>query len=192
MSWDKWAIEEIKKAGLYDKDSDYGGLLGKALEELVKVFAKQGHSDYSASIVNQLFYRLVRYKPLTPITNDLDEWNFCWEDGEKVYQAKRCPYLFATESQLKENKAKDSGYYYKVDEEGLAYRDNECSKIVDLPYYPPTDSKLLNNGKVLNITEEQFEKMMKLGIPFAVLVGDKKYLVKVDSVVEIGEEVNNG
>ena len=117
MSWDKWAIEEIKRVGLYDEDSDYGGLLGEALEELVKVFTKQGHSGYSASIVSCLFYRLVKYKPLTPITNDLDEWEFCWEEnGERVYQAKRCPSLFATESQLKENKAKDNDYYYKVDE----------------------------------------------------------------------------
>ena len=40
----KHAEYELRKAGLFDKDSDYGGMLGKAVMDIVKVFAKQGHS----------------------------------------------------------------------------------------------------------------------------------------------------
>jgi len=143
MVWKKWAIAEIKKAGLYEKDSDYGGDLGKALEELVNIFSKQDHSGLSASITIKLFHRLVNHKPLTPITNDPDEWEEVrTKNGEKVYQSKRCPSLFTTKSLLKENKAEDIDYYYKIDEKGRAYKDQNCSKIVNLPYLPSTYSKL--------------------------------------------------
>ena len=61
MSWTKTAKESIKKAGLHDKDSDYDGMIGKALDELVDVFSKQGHSGMSAQWVSSLFRKLVKY-----------------------------------------------------------------------------------------------------------------------------------
>ncbi len=69
------AETELRRAGLFDKDSDYNGMLGTAVLELVKLFAKQGHSGYSANMTLQLFSRLGAYRPLTPITNDPAEWN---------------------------------------------------------------------------------------------------------------------
>lgn len=60
MSWTQQAKESIKKAGLLDKDSDYEGLIGKALIELVEVFGKQGHSGFSATRVSSLFHQLVK------------------------------------------------------------------------------------------------------------------------------------
>lgn len=139
-----WAIEEIKRAGLYDEDSPYSGELGKALEELVRVFDKQDHSGFSASMMVPLLERLLQYKPLTPITNDPSEWTETSErEGEKLFQCKRCSSLFATESQLQQNKAVDHNFYYKVNEDGVTYQDEECSKVVSLPYFPPTFPQLL-------------------------------------------------
>ena len=149
MDWKEWALKEIRKAGLHDEDSLYGGSLGRCLEELVNVFAKQDHSGFSASIVSSLFYRLMNWKPLTPITNDPSEWKEIGKrNGEKLYQAKRCPSLFATESMLRENKAKDIDYWYKKDKDGVCYSDHECHQIVDLPYLPPAWSKLKNDKEV--------------------------------------------
>ena len=145
MNWKEWALKEIKRARLYDEDSMYEGSLGKCLEELVDVFSKQDHSGFSASIVSSLFYRLTGWKPLTPITNDLSEWEeIRMRNGEKLYQSKRCPSLFATESMLKENKAKDIDYWYKKDKDGVCYTDHECHQIVDLPYLPSARPKLKN------------------------------------------------
>lgn len=61
MSWTKTAKETVKDKGLLDKDSDYGGMVGKALNELIDVFGKQGHSGFSALLVSSLFRRLVKY-----------------------------------------------------------------------------------------------------------------------------------
>lgn len=138
MEWKNWALEEVKKAGLYDKE------IGKDLEELINVFDKQDHSSFSVNWLAELFYRLVKWKPLSPLTNNPDEWVKIMEkDGEPFYLSRRYPFLIASESQLKENKAEDIDYYYKVDDQGNTYQDVDCGKIVDLPYMPPTKPELL-------------------------------------------------
>ncbi len=59
MSRHEFFVKRLHELGLYDKDSDYEGMIGKAIEELSEVFAKQGHSGFSAMMVlgiwNQLF-----------------------------------------------------------------------------------------------------------------------------------------
>ena len=68
------AEKELKLAGLFDKDSDYDGMLGKAVLELVKVFSKQGHSGFSAQQTIKIFNIVASYKPLSPIGTTKDEW----------------------------------------------------------------------------------------------------------------------
>ena len=64
------SIEELKIAGLFDKDSDYEGMVGKAVQELLKVFQKQGHSGASASIVASIFHNLVKGESLSHVTGE--------------------------------------------------------------------------------------------------------------------------
>lgn len=86
----KHAEYELKLAGLLDKDSDYDGMLGKAVLELVKVFAKQGHSGFSAKQTISLFKEVANYKPLTPIGISEDEWmNVSENSTEPIWQNKR-------------------------------------------------------------------------------------------------------
>lgn len=91
MSLVKHAETELKLAGLFDKDSDYNGMLGEAVLKLIKVFAEQGHSGMSASMVSNLFNRLSRYKQLTPLTFKDDEWN---ETRDGHFQNKRRSSVF--------------------------------------------------------------------------------------------------
>lgn len=74
MSLVKHAKKELKLAGLMSKGSDYDGMLGKAVIELIEAFSKQGHSGYSASQTIQLFVRLAQYQNITPIGSTPDEW----------------------------------------------------------------------------------------------------------------------
>ncbi len=53
-------IKRLNELGMYDKDSDYDGMIGRAIEELSEVFAKQGHSGMSATVTTQLFYQLMQ------------------------------------------------------------------------------------------------------------------------------------
>ena len=55
-------------------DEEYGILCYKAAGELMEVFEEQGHSGYSAGITALIFKRLVDGLPLTPITDEDDQW----------------------------------------------------------------------------------------------------------------------
>lgn len=90
----KHAEHELKLAGLFDKDSDYDSMLGDAVLELVKVFAKQGHSGFSAHQTLKIFNEVANFKPLTPIGKSKDEWmhiqGLLTEDGnEELWQNTR-------------------------------------------------------------------------------------------------------
>jgi len=58
------AETELRKHGLFDKNSDYDGMLGEGVLELIKTFASQGHSGYSAQITRELFYKLSDFQTL--------------------------------------------------------------------------------------------------------------------------------
>ena len=93
------AKKELELAGLFDKDSDYEGMVGKAVMDLMKCFSNQGHSGFSASMVMDIFGRLGKYKTLSPVTDDPDDWqdvsDFGGGEKKKMWQCKRCPSLFS-------------------------------------------------------------------------------------------------
>ena len=69
------AKTELQIAGLFDKDSDYEGMLAESVMELIEVFSKQGHSGMSAPYVISIFEKLANYKPLIGITGKDEEWD---------------------------------------------------------------------------------------------------------------------
>lgn len=92
------AETELRTAGLFDKDSDYDGMIGDAVKDLVRVFADQGHSGYSAALTLDVFQRVASYKALGPITNNPDEWMHVDADmagNATTWQNRRQPDLFS-------------------------------------------------------------------------------------------------
>jgi hypothetical protein len=125
------AERELKLAGLFDKDSDYEGMLGEAVLELMEVFAKQGHSGFSAMLAMDLFGRLAKFEALTELTDNPEEWNDIseYQDGEPGWQSVRSPSCFS----------KDGGKTYynlddleveHVDENGVSYLTYDGKKIM--------------------------------------------------------------
>lgn len=107
-----WAEEELRRAGLYSADSDYAGMIGPAVVDIIKVFGRQGHSGGSASIVHECVCRLMRWKTLTPLTNDPTEWNnvsnYIAAGAKPVWQSRRQSSCFS----------EDGGKtYYDIDDE---------------------------------------------------------------------------
>jgi len=93
----EYAKYELDRAGLFDEDSDYGGMLGTAVLELVQKFGEQGHSGLSAEMATRCAERLMRYKPLTPIERPVEaDWNVCDLD-ESVFQHRRFSSLFSSD-----------------------------------------------------------------------------------------------
>lgn len=108
---EKHAEEELRRAGLFDKDSDYGGMLAEAVMKLIRVHAAEGHSEFSHAQTLRIFNRVVNCKTLTPVTDDPAEWCNVSEhgspDGKPLWQNRRTPSLFSN----------DGGKtYYDIDE----------------------------------------------------------------------------
>lgn len=89
----KFAREEMLRAGLYDRDADYGGEIPEAVLEMVKAFSRYGHSGGSAEETLAILNRVIRFRPLSPLTNDPDEWikitDGIASDDDPLWQSRR-------------------------------------------------------------------------------------------------------
>lgn len=125
------AERELRLAGLFEPDSDYGGALGPAILNLVREFSSEGHSGASAAVAIKIFQKVANFEPLTPLTGEPDEWN---EVGTNLFQNKRCSHVF-----------KEGNHTY--DSEGRIFRESNGSchmtsnSRVDItfPYTPHTE-----------------------------------------------------
>ncbi|KKL73084.1 hypothetical protein LCGC14_2078470, partial [marine sediment metagenome] len=91
--------DELRRAGLFDEDSDYGGMMAHSVMAIMKLFAKQGHSGFSAQMCRELFQRLSNFETLMPITSDPAEWQdtayICNGEKGKLWQNIRNPAMFS-------------------------------------------------------------------------------------------------
>lgn len=90
------AQTELKIAGYLSKGSDYNGMLGESVLELIELFSKQGHSGCSAAMTIKLFTKLANYDPLAPLTLKDDEW---FDHGNETFQNIRNSKVFKNEKQ---------------------------------------------------------------------------------------------
>lgn len=121
-----YAKKELARAGLLDKDSDYKGELGKSVLRLIEIFSKEGHSGFSANYAAEIFNRLSRFHPLTPLTGEDNEWMDI-SDGENFLQQNmRCSSVFRTKTATYDVDAP-----FKKDSSGSNILSN-----ITFPYYP--------------------------------------------------------
>lgn len=90
------ARRELELAGLLDATSDYGGMLGREVLDLIRVFAGGGHSGFSAHSTIDIFARCARFDTLSPLTAHPSEW---MEVGTGMWQSRRKPSAFWREGE---------------------------------------------------------------------------------------------
>jgi hypothetical protein len=129
-----FAVDELKRAGWLDKDGPYNGMLGEAVLNLLREFAREGHSGMSAGIAVNLFARLARFEPLTPLTGEDDEWYRPVED-DPIEQNKRCPSVFRGPDGRAYN---ISGRVFR-EPDGACFTSGESRVYVSFPYMPTTE-----------------------------------------------------
>lgn len=105
-------VKECKKEGDYQPgNEDYGLMCYDDAEKLFDIFNEQGHTGYSAMAICSIFERLVKGKPLTPVTDEEDQWRMAYSlesTPEKRYQHKRMSGLF------KHVKKDGTVFYYDI------------------------------------------------------------------------------
>lgn len=98
MSSLEFAQAELKAIGMLDSGNEMNDRMGKNILELVDMFARQGHSGFSAGYCINILIKLLKYEPISPLTGDDSEWIDLREyEGEILYQNKRCFFVFKDE-----------------------------------------------------------------------------------------------
>ena len=90
MSLTSYAESELARIP-NEEDGIMKDLMKKDILEIVKIFGEQGHSGFSAGYALSVLERLLRFKPLTPLTGEEDEWE---DTGYGTWQNKRCSSVF--------------------------------------------------------------------------------------------------
>ena len=94
MSLLSYAESELDLIGLTEED-EYNRMMRKHILHMIKEFADEGHSGFSAQYAIDILSKLLSFKPLTPLTGEDDEWCDVSEySGTTTYQNKRCSSVF--------------------------------------------------------------------------------------------------
>lgn len=192
-----FARYELQAAGLFDKDSDYEGMIGEAVMDLISKFAEQGHSGFSASITREIFDKLSNYKPLSELTDNLDEWNDISEAqaGKPGWQSSRCPSAFS-EDGGKTYWDIDEDYYKYTDEDGTVWSGGLTEEQwANRPMHTSKPWKVQENGQYKGPSElDQLKNSIAKSIykkPF-VQCSEKQKLKILDNMRKKGYKIEGG
>lgn len=122
------AKAELDLLGMGENADDMDKFMRDAVLDIVKKFAEQGHSGFSASYAVSVLSKLLAYEPLSPLTGKDDEWV---EVSEGMWQNKRCSHVF-----------KDKTHAYDIegkifrDPDGSTWVNGESHVTVTFPYTP--------------------------------------------------------
>ena len=133
----KHAENELRRAGMYDKDADYGGMLPQAVLDLVRIHSLQGHSGFSHSYTLMLFNKVVNFQVLTPITDDPNEWTESNFGGTKQWQNNRQFSCFS----------EDGGKTYYDNNEKPTYKDDDGCTYTKSSDKPPIHTSKPHKGE---------------------------------------------
>ena len=93
MTMLEWAKDELIRSGHNPDDTEEGPnkWLAQGVLRLLEVFCDEGHSGASAPFAVNTFQRLAKWKPLTPLTGEPDEW---MDVGNGTFQNRRYSAVF--------------------------------------------------------------------------------------------------
>lgn len=133
MSLVEYAKSELARIG---RDEDgMQDMINKNILSIVEVFSEQEHSGFSAGYALSALERLLRFKPLTPLTGEDDEWN---EISNGTQQNKRCSSVFRNA----DGTAHDIDGIVVSDNGGITwFSSGRFRKEVTFPYAPPTHAE---------------------------------------------------
>jgi hypothetical protein len=113
-----------------NNDEDFNDSIISSIRE----FTKYGHSGGSASVAIEMIHDLLRWKNLTPLTDNPDEWNKI--SNEDTWQSRRNPEAFSN----------DGGHTYYLLSEG-ATQMNPVPLHESASYSPPEEGEKSDGGE---------------------------------------------
>lgn len=176
VEYAQYELDRLQKAA--DKSNDEDGpscgmqcQMNEGIMDIVKIFAEQGHSGFSAGYAINLLDRLLNFRPVTPLTGEDDEWGMADNSSDPTIQNKRC---FSVFKNLRTGVAHDIDRYIYSDNGGVTWfyggsvrhlRD----ETITFPYMPPSQPERVyvkrdpNNDDIcIEVTDkEEITRMAK-------------------------------
>ncbi len=128
------AFAERELARIPVEDDDHMQTeMNKHILRMVRTFAREGHSGFSAGYAVNLLQKLLRYEPLGPLTGEDDEWNDIAEmSGGPMWQNNRCSHVFKDG----DGRAYDINGRVFIEADGCAFTGTGSCVYVTFPYTP--------------------------------------------------------
>lgn len=160
MSMAGWAEREVQIAcrrenpNRKEGEFDYGCACYESALKAFKSLCEDGHSGFSIHMTKNILNRLIDGKPLTPIEDTEDIWNYCGHalNGVQTYQCDRM----------------DSLFKYVYSDGTVKYSDNDSCYCVSVN----KPNMTWHNGFVHNLVESMFPITMPYmpGAPIIVYI----------------------
>ena len=143
-----WLKNEIEIA--CKNEDGYGIACYNSAAKAYMSLAKDGHSGFSIGITASILNRMIKHKPLKPLTGNDDEWDmeYCDRGDDYIsYQNKRCSSVFV----YKYNDGRveysdvDQFVFVDINKDSNRYHSGFLSKCVrplkpiTMPYYPSSN-----------------------------------------------------
>jgi hypothetical protein len=144
MSLHDHAVHELNLIGMTeDSPDEMNRAMRKHILHMMQEFAEEGHSGFSASYAIGLLEKLLRYKPLTPLTGADDEWVDVGEQsGGILWQNKRASHVFKDNEGAYDIDGKVFWDWYTDPETGEKSKSyftcKESRVMIQFPYTPTT------------------------------------------------------
>lgn len=151
MSMMEWAKNEVAIASKRERGDkpesewDYGVACYESALKAFESLCGDGHSGYSIGVTKAILNRLIDRKPLTPIEDTEDMWDFTHtDDNGKHYQCRRMSSLFKYVYEDGTVKYSDINRYYctSKDNPNVSWHNGFVGKIYNemfpltMPYMP--------------------------------------------------------
>ncbi len=101
--------------------------------EMIKTFADQGHSGFSAGYCIPIIHRLLKQEPITPLTGDDSEW--C-EVSPGCFQNIRCSGVFKDTNRYGGKPYTINGKVFSNDQGKTWWCNRDSDVIIEFPYIP--------------------------------------------------------
>ena len=105
------------------------------LEEMVLVFATQGHSGFSAGYARSVLDKLLAFQPIRPLTGEDAEWTELGYDADMAAQNKRCSHVF----RRADGTAYDSSARVFREPSGCCFTNGDSRVDITFPYSPSVE-----------------------------------------------------
>lgn len=130
------AKRELALLALIDPGDEMQAQMNAHLVKIVRMFAEEGHSGFSASYATSVLEKLLRFEPLKPLTGEPEEWVEVGAamGGEPCWQNNRCSHVFKDETG-----AYDINGIVWREPDGGCFTNFESRVPVTFPYTPATE-----------------------------------------------------